>query len=502
MSESLTTVQKADLAIAEANGPIRVLAVGVDDYLSKSNFSNLKRCSEDALQVHAAFRDTHQLNADPENLKLVTTHTKRTPPTIGHILDQIQTLAEEAGPNDRILFYFSGHGHRIAGDDDHYLVVSDSYSADNPKALVSMNEVIAILKGSLAKQCIVVVDACLSGPVKIGPKLHPSKFSKKSFSKHIADTNGLAVICSSAADQASHEESPNPKLSLFTHYLLQGLRGHPDALDDQILTLHSLFGYVNEEVARNCRSRRIKQTPTLFEEVTGVVVLGDFSQVLGSSSDLSEIQGFPLSWLFLEDSFDEYTSSILTEWSNRSRPIEQLEYAANSSEAMAGYTKEDFDKWRPRLRREFGFNPSDISTNGGVLYFPGGSISYSIKLGSKDRGDLTRELQLDVDWFGRPELLLKLLKLFRMTPESLKLSLKVDLEPLAQIAGLEANDWEVTQESEEKVVAEWDRIVVEIKQDTLKFEGMDVIGMLESADEGSAEAECLSDVLGRIGSSN
>jgi hypothetical protein len=281
--------------------------------------------------------------------------------------------------------------------------------------------------------------------------------------------------------------------------LLQGIRGHPDALDDQILTLHSLFSFVSEEVARDCRSRRIKQTPTLFEEVTGVVVIGDFSHILVSSSDLSEIQGFPVSWLFLEDSFDESTSSILTEWSNRSRPIEQLEYAANSSGAMAGYTKEDFGKWRSRLRKEFGFNVAEISTDGGALIFPGGSLSYSIELGSRDRGEVTRTLQLDIDWFGKADLLLKLLQLFEMRPESLKLSLKIDLEPLAQIPGLEANEWEVTKESDEEVVAEWEGIVVTIREDTIQFEGMNVVGMLESAEEGSAEAECLSDVLGRIG---
>ncbi|RYZ70231.1 MAG: caspase family protein [Proteobacteria bacterium] len=502
MSENLTAIQNATLAISEANGPIQVLAVGVDEYLPNSNFANLKRCSEDALQVYAAFRDTHQLNADTENMKLLTSLTKKTPPSRGHIIDHIQTLAEEAGPDDRILFYFSGHGHRIAGDDDHYLVASDSYSADDPKALVSMNEVISILKGSSAKQSIVVIDACLSGPVKVGMKLHPSKFSKNSFCKHIADTKGLAVICSSAADQASHEESPNPKLSQFTHFFLQGIRGHPDALDDLILTLHSLFGFISEEVARDCRSRRIKQTPSLFEEVTGIVVLGDFSQILVTSSELSEVQGFPISWLFLEDSFDECTNSILTEWSNRSLTIKQLEYAANSDGAMAEYTSENFKKWRSRLRNDFGFNGSDISAEGGVLRFPGGSISYSIELGSKDRGDITRKLQLDIDWFGKTDLLLKLLKLFQMRPESLKFSLNIDLEPLVQIPGLEANEWEVTEESEDEVVAEWDNIVVTIRQDTVRFDGMNVLGMLEAAEEGSVEAECLTDVLGRIGSTH
>lgn len=505
MNHHVTQTRIDKLTVPEANGPISVLAVGVDTYLPKSGFRSLNRCSHDSYQIIATFREVSQLHANKEKLTLVNSETKDLLPTRGHIIDQIQTLAEEAGKSDRILFYYSGHGHRIEGIEDHFLVPQDAFSSDDEGALISMNHVMRILASSEARQKIVILDACLSGPTIGGPKFHPAKYSAKSLMQYVKNTIGVATISSSAHDQASHEDSPNPKLSQFTYFLLKGLRGDPSALDEQMLTVASLYAYLSEEVARDCRARRLKQTPTIDEKATGSMLLGDFRQVIAPKAALLEVDKMsemPIAFLLLRDHYGESTKCILKEWKNRSWAIENLEYAANTTAAMSAYTKDDFSKWRPILRKEFGFNRSDIGCDGGMLSFPGGTLSFEYKAESKDRGIINKTLQLDIDWFRNSELLLKLMKLFDFDPDGFEFLLSIEFEPLEQINSLEANQWEVTEESDGEVVALKNGLEITINESRISFRGISLMGILEAWAEPSEDSIKLSEALSLLAPPN
>ncbi|HEX5218869.1 MAG TPA: hypothetical protein VFZ59_04830 [Verrucomicrobiae bacterium] len=92
----------------------------------------------------------------------------------------------------------------------------------------------------------------------------------------MASTKGTTILSSSAADEESYEKSPDPKLSLFTFHLIQALRGAPEALDEQLLTVPKLYDYVSTRVRRDSKSYRRKQTPSFSTSATGIFVLGDF----------------------------------------------------------------------------------------------------------------------------------------------------------------------------------------------------------------------------------
>jgi hypothetical protein len=474
----LIIAARKELAVREGHGKIRVLAVGVSDYPKKSGFKSLKQCTNDALQVFTAFREVQQLNGHDAHAVLMTSETKERLPSRGSVMDQIHELASEAQSDDRLLFYFSGHGHRIDGVDDHFLVPQDAYSESQPDAHLSMKKILEVLSTSQAKQKIIVLDACLSGPTLwLGRKLVAASYSEKFFAKYLAATKGIAVLSSSAADESSYTQSENPKLSLFTFYFVKALRGEPDALDEQVLTLPRLFDYVSSNVQRKCRDYRIQQTPSLETTVNGTLVLADFRRplVVPSSVDLT---AHPLNALLFRETRGEQTKCILTEWSNRSKTKEQLQWAANTTDAMAAYLKEDFGKWRPLLRKRFGFSPTDIETDGGTMGFPGGSLSHRYEAESKDSGSIHRELILDVDWFGDGARLASLLALFDFDPDTFELQLSMRLKPMTQIAGLEANGWDIRQESDEEVVAVKDGITMTVTTDTLAFDGFDIEQLL------------------------
>jgi len=476
----LSPEERKQVALKEGHGDIRVLAVGVNAYPNKSGFHSLKKCVNDAFQIISTFREVHQLNADPNHTVLMTSDTTALLPHRGLIFDQLHELADGAAEDDRLLFYFSGHGHRIDGVDDHFLVPQDVFSEAKPDALVSMKEVLAILDGSSAKQKIIVLDACLSGPLLLGKKLHAASFSDKFFAEYLASTKGVAVLSSSAADEASYEKSPNPKLSLFTYHFIQALRGDPNALDEQVLTVPKLFDYVSTLVKRDCKSYRLQQTPSLKTSATGTFVLADFRRALVAPSSV-DLKAYPFNALVFRESYGERTKAILTEWSDRSKTPDQLEYAVNNLGGLKKYLEEPFAKWRPLFRKRFGFTVSEIETDGTSFTFPGGSLSHSYEAENKDGGRIHRELSLDIDWFDDGPRLSLLLSILDFEPHSFELSLGSSLKPMDQIAGLEANGWNIEKEANDQVVASKDGITMTVTQDALSFDGFDIKQLLAGA---------------------
>src|SRR5437868_3256333 len=104
------------------SGPVRLLSVGVDDYDELAGFCPLEVCSSDAAGVQSCFQTVPQLGGQEDHLELLTSrgHPR---PSRGQILKQIRRLAQNAAVDDRLIFYYSGHIHRIGSEA--YLVPED-----------------------------------------------------------------------------------------------------------------------------------------------------------------------------------------------------------------------------------------------------------------------------------------------------------------------------------------------------------------------------------------
>lgn len=279
--------------IETSHGQLTLLSVGIDSYGKKSGFHHLKTCSNDAEAIRDTFLNVPQLNADKDRLFLITSK-ESCEPSRGNILSSIKDLTEKSKDDDRLLFYFSGHGHKLVNNNNEkfYLVPQDAYDENDPNALIDFDEIIAMIDNSLAKHKIVIIDACFSGPTISGKKLCTAEYSPKSLEKHLNNTEGFVTICSSMNNQTSSSKSPNDKNSLFTYFLIKALEGEENALDKtKILTITSLYDYVNTEVQRTANSYQQKQTPIIRSVINGEIVIGIFSNDKDSnaSNDSSRI---------------------------------------------------------------------------------------------------------------------------------------------------------------------------------------------------------------------
>jgi len=201
-----------------------------------------------------------------------------------------ETLPRQVGPEDRVLFYFAGHG--IAGDGDDgpagYLVPADA-DPTNVASLLPMAEVQDALQALPCRHLLLILDCCFSGAFKWSSRtraigtLMPKRIYKERFDRFIDDP-AWQVMTSAAHDQkamdvlqgratgdrgradAADGEAHSP----FAQALFDGLAGDADARTDRegdgVITATELYSYVRDRVEPQTleagASRR--QTPGFF----------------------------------------------------------------------------------------------------------------------------------------------------------------------------------------------------------------------------------------------
>lgn len=169
-----------------------------------------------------------------------------------NIASKLDSIAKVAKTNDKIIFYFSGHG-SIGG-----FVPSD-------RSLFNYQELVDILSKTKAKHVICIIDACMSGSVK--------SISKNNFG--LGDS--YPKICFMTASDATEisKESSIVGHGFFTKALLKGLRANADhkGNQDKKVTLKELFTYVYNDVVYRTRNSDIVQHPQLVPTSMGTIIM-------------------------------------------------------------------------------------------------------------------------------------------------------------------------------------------------------------------------------------
>jgi hypothetical protein len=403
-TKQIAKTSKTSVILKEAHGKLILLSIGIDTYDSYSGFHSLKTCSNDAMSVRDTLLDVPQLNADTERL-FVLCSKKPPSPSKGEIIKEIKKIGALAEENDRLMIFYSGHGHRIK--DNFYIVPQDAYDSEEADALLDFKRVLDFVNESDAKQKIIVLDACLSGPLFEDKKLLPVKYSKKFLADYLKSTKGTAILSSSTGDQASFTKSPDPKLSLFTHYFLQALHGEPAALDEHFLTLHSLYDFISTKVRRHAKSYHEKQFPSIDINTNGVMILGDFSQPLISPENLN-LDGYPVSSLDFYEKESLFVKEVLTNIRRWTYSQEYLEGLVNSQ--LGEHLESEFGKKASALINSIGFSPDKVGVEDTRISFPAGEYYAEYIAEDKKYGNLTYTLSLESEWFDQPDNIVNIAK--------------------------------------------------------------------------------------------
>ena len=464
-SKQIEHTTKTSTIFKEAHGKLILLSIGIDTYDNYSGFQPLKTCSNDAIGVRDTLLDVHQLNGDSNRLFVLC--SKTTPhPSKGEIIKEIQKISNLANDNDRLMLFYSGHGHRIK--EDFYLVPQDAYDSQNPEALINFDRVLDIVRKSDAKQKIIILDACLSGPIFEEKKLLPAIYSKKFLTDYLKDTKGTVVLSSSTGEQASTTKSPDPKLSLFTHFLIQALRGDPNALDDQFLTVDSLYGYISSEVKRCAKSYHAKQFPSIDIKSNGVIILGDFAQALLSPESL-DLEIYPVSTLKFVQNESLNVNKVLTYIKRWNYTQDYLENKVN--EQLGNYLEEDFGRKASSLINNIRFSPDKVGVEGNYILFPCGEYYAEYIAKDKKHGKIVYTLSLKKDWFEQLKNIANIARALDLEPNEMRVELNKKIAPSEMIPGLKAKQWEITSALNHKVQARIYKYEIIVQESVITFKG-------------------------------
>jgi len=463
---------KEDL-LKEAHGNLIGLLIGIDNYEKSSGFGKLKTCVNDVVTLKTTLTNTPQLNVDGSRLMTVT--EKLLFPSRGNIIKKIKDVCELAEKEDRLFVYYSGHGHRLLdenGEDEFYLVPQDVYDAEDRNSLIAFSEIVSWVENSLAKQKIIFLDACLSGPNITDKKLSAAKYSPKFLAQYLEKTKGIVIISSSSSNEFSHSKSPNKDISLFTYYLLKALEGEPKALDNtNILTIESLYDYVSTEVQRRAKSYQSKQTPNCNIKATGVIVLGDFSKVLlpNNGADFSEL---PIKGISFEDSRERVDAKdILTKIQRWSAYTEDyIEEKVNDN--LGEYLENEFGEIKAKILNVFDFTINSVSYDDNSLVFPSGTYKVTYFAEEKKRGKLNRTVYLDVTWFEDVGDIITLLDALNMFPQGMIFELKKTIKPSNSLQALKAKGWELKSMKNEELLMKMEQYTLTINSDSITFKGI------------------------------
>ena len=189
--------------------------------------------------------------------------------TADNIRVALADLAARTGPTDTAVVYFSGHGaHDSAGPDTRqYILPHDSDLVDLPNTAIAGDEMTALLREIRAGRLLVLFDSCHSGgagdPKGLLPQLKTGL--SENYYQALARGKGRVVIASSRPDEVSWalEGMSN---SLFTHYLLQALRGQARTLGDGYVRVFDLFRHVAEHVPTRARQHPIFKAAAMEQD--------------------------------------------------------------------------------------------------------------------------------------------------------------------------------------------------------------------------------------------
>ena len=247
--------------------------VGVNKYLS---VPQLRYCSADARLL----RDTlvRRCGFSPDRILLLTDEEQdvtRTP-IRANLFSKIPGWLKLAGPDDRMIVFFSGHGF-LDDKKRMYLAPLDCDRKNLPLTGLSVAQLRTDLDNCRARVKLLVLDTCHSGASKGADKAIGVTAAKltQAFDK----AEGLVTLASCKADEVSHEW-PEKQHGVFTYWLALGLQGEADRAAqgnrDGSVTLDELYAYVYGKVTTwSMKTKGRMQTPRRLsgEGMSGIVVL-------------------------------------------------------------------------------------------------------------------------------------------------------------------------------------------------------------------------------------
>lgn len=225
-------------AVTEAR--IYIVSAGIADYPGTEN--DLSLPVKDAETIQWLFQKNSQCS-----VRLL----RNSEATVEGVQQALRTHFAQAGANDVIIFFYSGHGYQGG-----FYLYDGRLSYDKIRKAMSQSK---------CNNKLIFADACFSGKLRQGSGSSSSSTSTQELTRNLN-----VMLFLSSRDNETSIESPNMKNGFFTTYLVEALRGHADANRDSLIVAKELFKYVHDGVIRLSNDR---QHPVMYGKFSDNMVI-------------------------------------------------------------------------------------------------------------------------------------------------------------------------------------------------------------------------------------
>ncbi|MDP7609616.1 MAG: caspase family protein, partial [Candidatus Marinimicrobia bacterium] len=239
------------------------LVVGINIY---QNAPDLSYAVEDALAIKNMLINQHGFPR--KNVRYLIDQDA----TQSNIKKQLSNITKAAGENDRVVFYFAGHGETqplgLEEGDVGFLLPFDGDADDLYFSAIDMGELTRISNYSKAKHMLFLVDACYGGLAAMNTR--SIKTNTPNYLDKVIQENARQIITAGGKDEEVLEKD-DWKHSAFTKNILSGLEEKKaDSDEDGFITGSELGSYLQRTVSidtDNFQTPQVKRLTTHGGEI-------------------------------------------------------------------------------------------------------------------------------------------------------------------------------------------------------------------------------------------
>ena len=231
----------------DGRGKLWAVVIGVSNYKNLRPEEQLRFAHRDAEDLAAFLRSPNGGGFPSTQIKVLLNEEA----TIASVRTALGTwLPRSAEPNDVVYIFFAGHGVVEQGTDG-YLLASDSDPQNLYATALPISELDRIINERLrSRVAVVIADACHSGKIGLASRGVEEQILINRFLDEVGKSGaGSFRLLASRADERSYED---PRWGgghgVFTHFLLEGLKGTADRDRDGVVRAGELLDYLSQVV--------------------------------------------------------------------------------------------------------------------------------------------------------------------------------------------------------------------------------------------------------------
>lgn len=209
---------------------IFALIVGVARY---PDFESLKYTDDDAYLFFAFLKSPEGGAVPDDHIQILIDENA----TASNIIKGMDEVLARADTNDVVITYFAGHG--LGG----FFIPFDCNGYTHRLYYETIKTKLQMAR---ARHKLCIVDACYSGSLLAAKA--PLMESLNLFYHQLSNAHGGIAFLMSSKEEEFSLESKGLRQGIFSHYLIEGLKGNADLDRDRIITLGEIHDFVQAHV--------------------------------------------------------------------------------------------------------------------------------------------------------------------------------------------------------------------------------------------------------------